>query len=397
MLFTGHGLVRLALSTAFLFLLQPIIGRGELLVSDNFGSQVLRFNENTGEFLDTLVPSRSGGLDGAIGMQIGPDGLLWVASQNNNSVLRFDAETGDPVDVFADNDITPNAMLQGPSDLRFGADGSLFVGNFSGTTVDRFDSETGEALGPFTQGGPLNGASFFLFGPDGNLYVSSFNTNQVLRYDGTTGEFLDVAAEENGLSGPAGLAFQDDSLLVASLLGQEVLRFDAESGAFIDVFATPAPGGEMGEFPPFPSDLLFLDEQRMLVSFTGLAGIGAFDRESGQQLPYFATAPTLQVPGRMLLLPALVAGDANGDGMVNLDDFNILKANFGGMGSRADGDFDGTGIVDLADFNILKANFGASASDAANVPEPTSACLCLIGLISLAIGIVRSRRGQSKT
>jgi hypothetical protein len=54
-------------------------------------------------------------------------------------------------------------------------------------------------------------------------------------------------------------------------------------------------------------------------------------------------------------------GDANGDGRVNLDDFNILAANFG----RADatfsqGDFDYDGRVNLNDFNILASRFGAT-------------------------------------
>jgi hypothetical protein len=53
-------------------------------------------------------------------------------------------------------------------------------------------------------------------------------------------------------------------------------------------------------------------------------------------------------------------GDADGDGDVDLDDFVILKQNFG-MSSGAtvsEGDFDGDGDVDLEDFVILKQNFG---------------------------------------
>ncbi|NLF29302.1 MAG: hypothetical protein GX591_00275 [Planctomycetes bacterium] len=52
-------------------------------------------------------------------------------------------------------------------------------------------------------------------------------------------------------------------------------------------------------------------------------------------------------------------GDADGNGHVDLDDFVILKNNFGGPGTWADGDFDGNGTVDLDDFVILKNNFGA--------------------------------------
>jgi len=53
-------------------------------------------------------------------------------------------------------------------------------------------------------------------------------------------------------------------------------------------------------------------------------------------------------------------GDADGDGDVDLDDFVILKANFGSdTATRSDGDFDADGDVDLDDFTILKVNFGS--------------------------------------
>ncbi|NLF31079.1 MAG: hypothetical protein GX591_09360 [Planctomycetes bacterium] len=58
-----------------------------------------------------------------------------------------------------------------------------------------------------------------------------------------------------------------------------------------------------------------------------------------------------------------LAGDADGDGDVDLDDFVAIKNHFGTAGNAtwADGDFDGDGDVDLDDFVILKNNFGASA------------------------------------
>jgi len=55
-------------------------------------------------------------------------------------------------------------------------------------------------------------------------------------------------------------------------------------------------------------------------------------------------------------------GDADLDGDVDLDDFAILKINFGVGSGWAQGDFDVDGDVDLDDFAILKTNFGASAA-----------------------------------
>lgn len=69
-----------------------------------------------------------------------------------------------------------------------------------------------------------------------------------------------------------------------------------------------------------------------------------------------------------------VPGDADFDDDVDLEDFSILKENFG-VGVFGDqgvfrdqGDFNADGRVDLADFSILKGNFGKSV----NAPEPSA-------------------------
>jgi len=52
-------------------------------------------------------------------------------------------------------------------------------------------------------------------------------------------------------------------------------------------------------------------------------------------------------------------GDADHNGTVNLNDFNVLAANFGQSNRDfTQGDFDYSGNVNLNDFNILASNFG---------------------------------------
>ena len=52
-------------------------------------------------------------------------------------------------------------------------------------------------------------------------------------------------------------------------------------------------------------------------------------------------------------------GDADNNGRANLDDFNVLAANFGQSNRDfTQGDFDYSGNVNLNDFNILASNFG---------------------------------------
>jgi hypothetical protein len=68
------------------------------------------------------------------------------------------------------------------------------------------------------------------------------------------------------------------------------------------------------------------------------------------------------------LLPR--TGDANIDGRVNLDDFNILASHFGTASGAVweDADFNYDGRVNLDDFNLLAGNFGFGAG--ANGPSP---------------------------
>ncbi len=82
----------------------------------------------------------------------------------------------------------------------------------------------------------------------------------------------------------------------------------------------------------------------------------------------------------MLFLIAHLPGDANRDDRVDLDDFGILKYNFGTTSGAtwAMGDFDGRGSVNLTDFSILKQNFGTTA-----VPEPAALSLLAFGGLTL--------------
>lgn len=78
-----------------------------------------------------------------------------------------------------------------------------------------------------------------------------------------------------------------------------------------------------------------------------------------------------------------LAGDVNGDGLVEFDDFVVVAESFGMATDWTTGDFNGDGETSFADYITLAANFGsvATTSSAAHaVPEPSALLMLLFAL-----------------
>ena len=92
--------------------------------------------------------------------------------------------------------------------------------------------------------------------------------------------------------------------------------------------------------------------------------------------------------GEAFLLTPALPGDANLDGMVDINDLTIVLANYNKTGMIwATGDFVGDGKVDINDLTIVLANYGqtagASAGGMAAVPEPSAVLLSAAALAGL--------------
>ncbi|MCC7146433.1 MAG: hypothetical protein IT443_08305 [Phycisphaeraceae bacterium] len=248
----------------------------DLLVASYSGRNVLRYDSQTGAFIDELISANDQGLGGArIGLALGPDGLLYVSG--GAGIGRYEPNTGNFIDVL----VSP--ITYGYSGGIFGPDGDYYVGNYWYSNVRCFDGKTMADLGVFASDSNLIDAISLTFGPNGDLYVSSFVTDQVMRFNGQTGAYVSSISAGSALDGPWGLAFgSDDNLYVSSFNSDTVLRFNID-GTFQGVFANG--GGLDG-----PRDLKFGPDGNLYVVSTATKSILRYNGTTGAFIDEFVTS-----------------------------------------------------------------------------------------------------------
>jgi sugar lactone lactonase YvrE len=209
---------------------------GRLLASGYF-STVHIYDVCTGEFLRTLDDNTR--IRGPQAIKLGPDGLIWVVSEEAGTILRYRADTYEYVDTFA----TVGAPF-GATGIAFDGNGQVYVSSYSLSTVRRYVIETRTVnrtitLGANAVGGPDNG---LMIAPDGNLYIPGYDTSNVGRYDPASGSLAAnyIAPRAGGLRHTRGLLTSPDGskLYVTSEGSGDILRFTTSSGALERTIAT---------------------------------------------------------------------------------------------------------------------------------------------------------------
>jgi streptogramin lyase len=123
------------------------------------------FDSSTGDFLSSVVMN----LTQPTGLFIDDSGTLYVSNFGEGSIVTFDG-TNQTTLVAAGS-----GGLAGPSGLQLGPDGSLYVLDLLVGAVRLYDPATGDSLGDFIPaGGQLNNQfpSDLLFDDQGNLLVA---------------------------------------------------------------------------------------------------------------------------------------------------------------------------------------------------------------------------------
>jgi sugar lactone lactonase YvrE len=195
----------------------------EILVSLYTAGDVMRVDACDGTLLGAL--DDGGRLAGAQTLRTGPDGLLYVVSEENHRILRFDGETLAFVDVWLED-----ARLEKPTALDFGPDGAAYIGSYAGGRVWRYaDGE----LTVFLEDEALAGIDAGMaFDAVGDLWVPAFDGHVVFVVDGATAEVRRRITD--GLESPRMLLWEPGgrAVLIGSWANDRILRLapgDAEA------------------------------------------------------------------------------------------------------------------------------------------------------------------------
>lgn len=297
----------------------------------------------------------------------------------NSSTVRFKvAAVGNIFFDITNANVTTNAVISAPTGTpQLAAASDTGVSN-SDLITRRNNSTVANAL-EFSVSGTVAGATVDLFS-DGTLIGSAVasGTTTTITTNGTTtlaNGFRAITARQTEPAKPQSVVSTAQTIRVdAAAPTGTVIGFNRLVGphqivfAFNDNVGPALTGSDLSLVnTPFGTSngvaAVSYDAALNFATFTFPSAPNGILADGNYALSINRVNVT-DVAGNLLVASlssvfAFLAGDADGDSDVDLDDFTALAANFGSSPRDfTQGDFTYSGAVDLDDFTILAANFG---------------------------------------
>lgn len=210
------------------------------------------------------------------GVEMGPDGALYVTEVGNHRVLRVDLQSKELTTVAGcgrkgysgDGGLATAAELNEPYEVRFDSDGNMFFVEMQNHIVRRVDAGTGVistvagtgAAGYGGDGGPATKAQFrqphsIALDDHGGLFIADIGNHRIRRVDLKTGIVETIAgdgskrppidggsAQGRAVVGPRALYITGETLWVALREGHSVWTLGLHDGQWKHVAGTGKPG-----------------------------------------------------------------------------------------------------------------------------------------------------------
>ena len=223
-------------------------------------------------------------IDQPFGVEVGPDGALYVTEVGMHRVRRVDLKTGRMTTVAGsgkkgyagDGGPAVEALLNEPYEVRFDAQGNLVFVEMQNHLVRRIDHKSGiistiagtGTAGFSGDGGPATAATFrqphsIAFDRSGALFIADIGNHRIRRIDpengmvdtvaGTGDKRLPVAgtpARGQPILGPRALTVEGNTLWIALREGNSIWRLDLQSGLVAHVAGSGQRGFSGDGGPP---------------------------------------------------------------------------------------------------------------------------------------------------
>lgn len=215
-------------------------------------------------------------VDQPFGVEIGPDGALYITEVGQHRVRRLDLKSGQLTTVAGcgekgysgDGGPAAEAKLNEPYEVRFDRQGNMFFVEMQNHLIRRVDAKTGKIstvagtghAGYEGDGGPAMKAQFrnphsIAFDTQDRLYIADIGNHRIRRIDPKTGLIESIAgngkkelprdrssAQGQPILGPRALAIAGNTLWIALREGNSVWRLDLASGMLKHVSGTGKTG-----------------------------------------------------------------------------------------------------------------------------------------------------------